>query len=161
MEMNLLPKNAAREDILNVLTDWTELLAQEKYDEAFAMFPCDCPDLEWTPWLLESAIYTYGCPGYTRKEAQEEFGSADYKATSLLNSPYKDEVLEAIKIDYFTLTREQGRMMMVKDYERVIGDIHYDKFLLNGEISDLTARFWIKKWDNDKIVLVFQDLHVM
>lgn len=161
MKMHILPQNASREDILNLLITWTELLAQEKYDEAFAMFPCDCPDLEWTPWLLESAIYTYGCPGYTREEAEREFGSADYKATSLLASPYKDEVLEAIKIEYFTLTQEQGKAMLLKDYENVIGDIHYDNFLLNGKISDLTARFWLKKWEEDRMVLVFQDLHVM
>ena len=78
-----------------------------------------------------------------------------------MSSPYKDEVLEAIKIEYFTLTQEQGKAMLLKDYENVIGDIHYDKFLLNGKISDLTARFWLKKWEEDRMVLVFQDLHVM
>lgn len=158
--MNLLPLDAPREHILNLLVTWTELLAQEKYIEAFEMFPCDCSDLVWTPELLESAIYTYGCPGYTREEAEKEFGSADYKATSLLESAYRDEVLEAIQIDYFTLTQEQGRAMMIDDYETVIGDIHYNKFLLNGKMSDLTARFWLKKRE-DGMILVFQDLHVM
>ncbi len=47
----------------------------------------------WNP-----RFYTYGCPGYTREEAEQEFGSADYKVTSLLDNPDKDEIITGIDI---------------------------------------------------------------
>ena len=42
-----------------------------------------------------------------------------------------------------------------------IAVIHYDKLPLNGEPSDLTARFFIRKLDDKTITLAFMDLHVM
>lgn len=54
------------------------------------------------PELLESAVYGYGCPGYTREEAEQEFGSSDYRVTSLWNSDNRDNILRNIDIDYDT-----------------------------------------------------------
>lgn len=72
--MKTLPITASNEEIKELVIEWNELLAQEKYKEAFEMFLIDeNSELNWTPELLESAVYTYGCPGYTREEAEKEF----------------------------------------------------------------------------------------
>lgn len=73
--MRTLPITASKEEIKKLVIEWNELLAQEKYKEAFEMFLSENNELNWTPELLESAVYTYGCPGYTREEAEKEFGS--------------------------------------------------------------------------------------
>ena len=115
------------------------------------MFPAENNELDWTSELLESAVYTYGCPGYTREEAEKEFGSSDYKVTSILENPDKDKIIESIDIssDYGWMGKND------------IAVIHYDHVPLNGVMSDLTARFFVRKVTDDKLTLVFIDLHVM
>ena len=66
--MRTVPMNASDEAILEVLEEWTELLAAEDYAGALALLPPD-PDQNWTPALLESDVSGYGLPGLTRKEA--------------------------------------------------------------------------------------------
>ena len=149
--MKTLPITASKEEIRKLVIEWNELLAQEKYKEAFEMFPAESNELVWTPELLESAVYTYGCPGYTREDAEREFGSSDYKVTSILENPDKDKIIESIDIssDYGWMGKND------------IAVIHYDHVPLNGARSDLTARFFARKVTDDKITLVFIDLHVM
>lgn len=149
--MKTLPITASKEEIRELVIEWNELLAQEKYKEAFEMFPAENNELDWTPELLESAVYTYGCPGYTREEAEREFGSSDYKVTSILENPDKDKIIESIDIssDYGWMGKND------------IAVIHYDHVPLNGVMSDLTARFFVRKVTDDKLTLVFIDLHVM
>lgn len=149
--MKTLPITASKEEIRELVIEWNELLAQEKYKEALEMFPAENNELDWTPELLESAVYTYGCPGYTREEAEREFGSSDYKVTSILENPDKDKIIESIDIssDYGWMGKND------------IAVIHYDHVPLNGVMSDLTARFFVRKVTDDKLTLVFIDLHVM
>lgn len=149
--MRTLPITASKEEIRELVIEWNELLAQEKYKEAFEMFPAENNELDWTPELLESAVYTYGCPGYTREEAEREFGSSDYKVTSILDNPDKNKIIESIDIssDYGWMGKND------------IAVIHYDHVPLNGVMSDLTARFFVRKVTDDKLTLVFIDLHVM
>ena len=149
--MRTLPITASKEEIRELVIEWNELLAQEKYKEAFEMFPAENNELDWTPELLESAVYTYGCPGYTREEAKREFGSSDYKVTSILENPDKDKIIESIDIssDYGWMGKND------------IAVIHYDHVPLNGVMSDLTTRFFVSKVTDDKLTLVFIDLHVM
>ncbi len=158
-----LPLGAENAEIIKLLIEWTELLAKEKYREAFEMFQHYNHELDWTPELLESAVYGYGCPGYTREEAEREFGSSDYKITSLLENPEKDEILMQIDIEYGILSEKDAEMRCLTgtDYENIIGDIHYSDVPLNGERSDLTAIFYIKRVDTENITLSFYDLHVM
>ena len=149
--MKTLPITASKEEIKELVIEWNEFLAQEKYKEAFEMFLAENNELDWTPELLESAVYTYGCPGYTREEAEREFGSSDYKVTSILDNPDKNKIIESIDIssDYGWMGKND------------IAVIHYDHVPLNGVMSDLTARFFVRKVTDDKITLVFIDLHVM
>lgn len=150
--MRTLPITASKEEIRRLVIAWNELLAQEKYKEALEMFLlAEDNELDWTPELLESAVYTYGCPGYTREEAEKAFGSSDYKVTSILENPDREKMIDSIDIS--------------SDYEWMgkndIAVIHYDHVPLNGKMSDLTARFFVRKVDDDKITLAFIDLHVM
>lgn len=150
--MKTLPIDASKDDIRKSVIEWNELLAQEKYTEAFEMFMYDENNgFVWTPELLESAVYTYGCPGLTREEAEKQFGSSDYKITSILENPDMDKIIESIDIsaDYSWMGRDD------------IAVIHYDNIPLNGEMSDLTARFFVRKIGDDKLTLVFIDIHVM
>ena len=150
--LRTVPADADELELIKLLIEWTEYLAQEKYKEAFEMFLLDEKnELDWTPALLESAVYTYGCPGYTREEAEQEFGSADYKVTSLLDNPDKEEIITGIDIssDYGWMGKED------------VAVIHYDNVPLNGKMSDLTARFFVRKISEDELTLAFIDLHVM
>lgn len=150
--MKTLPITAGKEEIKELVIEWSELLAREKYQEALDMFLLDeNNELEWTPELLESAVYTYGCPGLTREEAEKEFGSADYKVTSILENPDKDKIIESIDI-----SSNYGWMG-----KNDIAVIHYDNVPLNGMLSDLTDRFFLRKIDDNTLTLAFMDLHVM
>lgn len=136
---------------LRFFCEWNELLAVEKYEEAISMFLSDNLEVDWTPELLEQAVYGYGVIGYTREEIKEMFGSEDYKITSILDNKEKDKIMNSIEI---------SRDWNFKG-ENIIGMVHYDCVPLNGELSDLTARFYIKKVDGSNITLEFLDLHVM
>ncbi len=149
--LRILPADAGREEILDLLEDWTELLAEEKYAEALNSFLVDSSEVDWTPELLESCVYGYGCGGGTREETVKDFGTADYKVTSLRNSPQREEIRRRIDIssDYGWMGEDDLAM------------IHYDGVPLNGEPSDLTARFFLRKLDEKTATLAFIDLHVM
>ena len=150
--MRTLPITASKEEIRKIVIEWNALLAQEKYKEAFEMFPVvEDFELHWTPELLESAVYTYGCPGYTREEAEEKFGFSNYKVTSILENPDKDKIIDSIDIssDYSWMGKDD------------VAVIHYDNVPLNGKMSDLTAKFFVRKVNDNEITLVFIDLHVM
>lgn len=149
-KMKILPITASKEEIKKLVIEWNELLAQEKYKEALEMFLIDESNV-WTPELLESAVYGYGCPGYTKEEAEKEFGSADYKVTSIFNNPDCDKIIESIDIS--SAYKWVG--------ENDIAVIHYDNIPLNGTMSDLTAKFFVRKVNDNEITLVFIDLHVM
>lgn len=166
----------SREKIRNLIVDWIELLAQEKYAEALELILYDNTQIVdgklwvWTPEKLESAIFTYGLPWFTKEDMKREFGAdccVDYKVTSILKNPDKDKLLEDIKssIDFFdyTISDDRAKIWGVTklDYKNIIGEVVFDGVPLNGERSDLTALFWIIKVNKNEITLVFRDLHVM
>lgn len=161
--IRILPIGTKKSEILKLLIEWTELLSKHEYVKALGMFQHYNYDLEWTPEMLESAVYGYGCPGYTREEAAKVFGSSDYQITSLWNNPKRESILRNIIIDYYTVTAEQAKLcsLFKMDYENIIGYVHYSDVPLNGEASDLTARFLIKKLCKNEFTLMFEDLHVM
>lgn len=171
--MKTIPLNSSEEQLKEFVLEWNELLAQEKYVEAIDFILYDNTQIIdgkpwiWTPEKLEASVYTYGMPWFSREEIEKEYGpgSADYKVTSLLNSPDKEELLSdiSITVDYYTVTSEKAALWGLEktDYENIIGDVHYDGVPLNGSLSDLTAIFYIQKVDNNNITLLFYDLHVM
>ncbi|AKN31324.1 hypothetical protein Ccar_10840 [Clostridium carboxidivorans P7] len=149
--MKTLPIGASDEEIKNLVIEWNELLAAEKYEEALSMFLSDNLEVKWTPELLEQAVYGYGVVGYTREEIKEMFGPEDYKITSIFDNKEKDKIINSIEVSHDWNFKD----------ESTIGMVHYDCVPLNGELSDLTARFYIRKIYENNITLEFLDLHVM
>lgn len=109
----------------------------EVSDEGFAL----------TSDQLETWIRNYGSP--------DPFPDGrTYELTSLLALDNSDQVIaNSIEVD-----REN---LYGLDPEQYLGMVHYDDVPLNGEPSDLTARFYIKKVGGDELTLEFLDLHVM
>lgn len=163
-DLRILSIHANDLEIIKLLIQWTEFLAGERYAEALSMFQHYNDALNWTPELLESAVYGYGCPGYTREEAEKQFGASDFKITSLLQNSDRNKIITNIDINRyeFEVTKEKAGMWGLSDidYENILGDIHYD-VPLNGEASDLTAIFFLKKLNEQSMTLSFFDLHVM
>ena len=71
--------------------------------------------------------------------------------TSILENPDREKIIDSIDI-----SSDYGWMG-----ENDIAVIHYDNVPINGEMSDLTARFFVRKVNDDEITLAFIDLHVM
>lgn len=150
--MRQFPVDCDDETLRQAVVDWSELLAQEKYGEALAMFLPD-PRHKWTPALLEECIANYG-------EPRQAFDSGEYlKVTSIHEQPDSVAFIRrAIEIN-----RVHSENIESDAY---VGMIHYDKVPLDGIPSDLTARFSIKQLptlENDlpAITLEFIDIHVM
>ena len=144
--MRILAVNAGESEIKKVLAEWTELMAQERYADALELIPYDhlhyYEDNEWTPELLESVVYGYGLAGCTREEILKDFGCL-YKMTSLNDMAERDEILNSIEISY------DCKWFKGND----IAEIWYN-VPLNGEQSDLTGRFLLRKLDGQHMTLV-------
>ena len=145
--MKTLSIQASDNAIKNLIVEWAELLAKEKYTEAFNMFPHSAKENQWSPEELKKCILNYGSP-----EQLED--SPPCKVTSLRSRNDFDKIFNgSIDVD-----REN---MFDLDPERYLGMVHFDDIPLDGDLSDLTARFHIMKINNDKLTLEFLDIHVM
>ena len=172
--MKTLPIDADQEEIKNLVVEWNELLAQEKYEEALELIlhddtqKIDGKTWVWTPQKLEAAVFTYGLPWFTKADIKRLYGAdsrVDYKVTSILNRPDKEKWLETIDIyiyDY-AISPEMARTWGITglDYENIIGDVLFGNVPLDGKASDLSALFWIVKVDEKNNTLNFRELHVM
>lgn len=69
-----------------------------------------------------------------REEAEKEFGFSDYKIISILENTDRDKIIDSIDIHH-----------IMAGWEKDIAVIHYDNVPLNGTMSDLTVRFFIRK----------------
>lgn len=138
------------EEIRRAVVEWSESLAQGNYAAALGMFPhtSESFDFEWTPEHLEDWISNYGC-------ARKDYDSGEYrKVTSLFEQPDSQQfICNAIKVD--------RKHLFGLDPKHYAGMVHYDDVPLDGEPSDLTARFHIKRVDRGTITLEFLDIHVM
>lgn len=172
--MRTLSVNADIAELKNLVVEWLELLAQEKYAEALKFILYDNTQVvdgtlwTWTPQNLEAAVFTYGTPWFTKEEMKKMYGEdckVDYKVTSVLTRPDKEELLEKIDVLFFddVVTDEMAKTWGIEklDYKNIIGDVICDCVLLDGELSDLSALFWIQKTDDENMTLIFRELHVM
>jgi hypothetical protein len=145
------PISASDDELRQAVVQWSELLAKKRFAEALAMFePSDDKYAQdWTPELLEATIANYGC--------SDPFPDGRvFAITSLYDLPdvNVDQYVQAhVEVD-----REN---LYGLDPARYVGMIHYEFIPLNGEPSDLTATFTIKKVGQDQITLEFLDIHVM
>jgi hypothetical protein len=152
-----LPLNAPDEDIKRLVVEWSELLAQKRFQEALGLFLHRDGESAWTAQSIERVINGYGVLEPERgviEELQEMHGVKRFEITTLLGRPDADEIIrDKIHVDrenLYGLNREQ-----------YVGMVHYFDVPLCGERSDLTARFNIKRVGTDRLTLEFEDLHVL
>lgn len=145
--MKTFPIHAIDEEIKVAVVEWSELLAQKRFAEALAMFSPAQGEQEITAEWLANWISNYGF--------DEPYSDGrKYEITSLMDLSTKEEIISnTIDVD-----RENLYGLPPDEY---VGMVHYDDVPLNGEPSDLTARFHIKKTRDDLITLEFLDIHVM
>ena len=142
--MRTLEITATDAEIKALVVEWSELLAQKRFQDALDMFPCAEPV---TAEELELTIAGYG--------STELFPDGRrFEVTTLLGRDDKDDIIES-RID---VDRENLYGLDPAEY---LGMVHYDDVPLNGERSDLTARFHIKRAGRDRLTLEFLDIHVM
>ena len=81
-------------------------------------------------------------------------GEPPRRITSVLNRKDAREIIDA-KIDV------DRQHLFGLDPQSYVGMVHYNDVPLDGERSDLTARFNIRKIGEQRITLEFLDIHVM
>ena len=145
--MRTLPLMASDDQIKALVVEWNELLARGLFQDTLAMFPHSDEEATWTPELLEKTIAGYGTP-------EPYPDGRRYQVTTLSGHPDRDEIIQK-RID---VDREN---LYGLDPARYLGMVHYDDVPLNGERSDLTARFHIMRVGSDRLTLEFLDIHVM
>lgn len=135
-----LPRNATDEQILDAVRAWVELLAQERYKEAFEMLRYHPAD-PWLPELIRAVVTNYGFI-----EPRED--GAKFKVTSLKDNPAGND---------FRDVQWYG-----DDPNRPAEYLGMATFTLplNGEWSDVTAMFGIVEEDGG-LVLELDDIHVL
>lgn len=142
------------DDIRKLVVDWSEAIARGDFASAVAMFPSA---EECTPELLRKTIQGYGVPDLddeTLRSMLADWKVDEFRITSLFEVANPEEFIRnAIEVD-----RESLYGLNPREY---LGMVHYGDVPLSGSISDLTARFHIKKVGRDKLTLEFLDLHVM
>jgi hypothetical protein len=125
---------------------WIELLAEEKYDEAYQLTLHD-PYYQWSPADIKNVINGYGLPD----EALEEQYKVTHPGSAIINDRintykdidlYDDPLKKADKLHNMT----------------IIGFICYD-LPINGEWSDLSVTFKILQKENF-IMLELNEIHV-
>lgn len=140
--MIILPLNALEEQILEVARKWTDALSREDYEAAFAMTDHN-PYYEWTPELMKAVVQGYGLPDPRRD-------GKIFRVTPIESASGHLPLHEVTYFEEPRLVNDTGQM--------VIGEVWFD-LPLNGEWSDLTATFEIRR-NKEHIVLVLNEIHV-
>lgn len=137
--------DAPDDEIRAMVVEWSERIANKQFADALAMFPN--VDTSLGPDDLRRWIENYGS-----YDAWPD--GRKYKLTTLKsNADWEECAKMSIEID-----RDNLYGLDATEY---IGMVHYDDVPLNGEPSDLTARFNIKRVDSSRITLEFVDINVM
>ena len=133
------------------------IIGEWKFRAALALFLSSNEERHWTPELLKACINGYGVidgDDDTLRLMLEEYEVDEFKITSLLDRPDKDNIIEnSIEVD------RENLYGLAKDL--YLGMVHFNDMPLSGYLSDLTARFHIKKVDQNQLTLEFLDVHVM
>ncbi len=133
-----------REQILPFVRDWVELLALDKYEEAFSWLYHPQNEV-FTPSLLRQVIAGYGVIEPRRNRPV-------FRVTPLSSAIVEEGRSFYQDVDWFDI-KERTPMA-----ERV-GMVHFD-LPLNGEMSDLTAIFTVNASD-DGYVLQLESIDVL
>lgn len=140
----ILPERAVRlppmtpdEEILALVGQWVELLAQGDYGAAYDLTAHE-PHYQWTPDLMRQVIEGYGLP--------EPHPAGPFRITSL--DSVKGGPKPRHRVERFKTVHRDGR----------IGYVWFD-LPLNGKWSDLTATFGVYR-NEDCVVLSLDEIHV-
>jgi hypothetical protein len=153
MAIRELPTAAGDAEVRSLVVEWSEAIAQGRFSDALSMFPSVD---SWTEDSLRKTIQGYGVPEHdeTLKDLLEIWGVDEFRVTSLFDIENSSNfIAKAIEVD-----REN---LYGLDPSQYLGMVHYNDVPLSGNISDLTARFHIKKSSPGKFTLEFLDIHVM
>ena len=136
-----LPRDASDANILALVDDWVELLAEERYGEALELVAARS---YWTVDLLRAVIQGYGIPE-PHPSGRSFRVTSPRTATTGANSPSAP-------------ARTVNRWEEPNDVN-CIGAVQYD-LPIDGHWSDLTALFEIVQ-DGDWLALELDDVHVL
>lgn len=142
--MLVLSEDLIDAEILDAVRVFAELLAEEKYADAYENF-LPASDRELTPEVIKALIE--GC-GYA--EPIEDNDEPPLRVTSLRQMT-EPEPKDRQQVEWFDYHIERDA--------HVLGMAHYD-LPLNGKWSDLTAIFDIIKVEGG-IALSLYDIHVL
>ncbi len=131
-------------DLREAVAEWSELLAKGRFAEALEMFPPAERD-PMSAEELEEWLSNYG-------DDRPKRNGRRWRVTTLLDRPDAREIIQRISV-------ELG-VPQSWDAETYLGFVEYADVPLNGERSDLTARFAIKRVPGG-VTLEFRDVFVM
>lgn len=148
--MLFLPKHATDEEILDVVRQWVNTLANKDYDAAFAM-TYHGPDEHWTPQLMQEVIEDYG----SRVSPDSSVWSITPWETATIDvqSPEPDWDVQPSHDVHWS---DEPNMDLDPP---LLGYVWFD-LPVGGKWSDLTATFYILEID-DRLALELNDIHVM
>lgn len=153
--MRTLPLSATDDQIRDLVVEWHELLAAGRFGEALELVPSDTREA-WTPESLSATIDGYGVINPdpdTIEYLRHEHGVERFEISSLAGRTDREAIVAGIDVD-----REN---LYGLDPAGYLGMVHFDDVPLSGNVSDLTARFHIRRVGADELALEFLDLHVM
>jgi hypothetical protein len=152
-----VPSDASDNALREIVVEWSELLAQERYAEALDLCPPSDKYLPWDADLLQKAVRGYGIPDSDPEVVEmmlEDWGVDSFVVSSLAERLDRDEIVrDGIRID-----REHHFGL---DPAHYAGMVHYHDVPVSGYRSDLTAQFHIKRVGPDRLMLEFLAMHVM
>ena len=134
-----LSLNSSNEDILQAVINWIEVLAEEKYSEAWQMLWHPSEDDHWSKELMVLSIESYGVPDDPTLEK--------YRVTSYNGIVPRHDVTRINKGVHSPFAGSQYVAIVDVDVP------------LNGEISDLTATVQVFEVEAS-LVLKLHDIHV-
>jgi hypothetical protein len=143
MTMIRFQPHALDREILNGVEAWAELLAADRYEDAFAE-TLHRAGTGWTPELMRTVISNYG-------SFEPRRDGKVFRVTSPSQQPIRERGF------FFEVVRRYGTDSL--GMETIAGEATYD-LPLNGERSDLSALFDLILVDG-VLLLSLDDLHVL
>ncbi|MDQ3683981.1 MAG: hypothetical protein M3430_00060 [Acidobacteriota bacterium] len=143
--MLVLPRNSTDADIFKAVRAFVELLAQDRYVEAYEMAHHE-PEREWTPALMKSVVLGYGLVDEVFKF--EDGTNPQVTSPKDVQEPELEQRHEVTWLDKSPI-----------NFPSFVGYVHYD-LPLNGEWSDLTLMFDILEAEGG-LVLSLDNIHVL
>jgi hypothetical protein len=164
------------QEVRKMVTEWVGLLAAREYQQALDMLYHDntgTSEVErpWTPERLVKYINNYGLeeplPPRTKEQYEKDMLER-YGRLEGINEWQPDEpeiswvtpITEEIEETYERFLKVDRVSTYGLDRKYYSGMVHVD-LPINGFLSDLTARFFIRKIGEKDLALELYDLHVM